>query len=195
MARKNKKRELKEALPVVIGAGITEKCYFEHLRKLCSFKVSLKPRFFGRDNASTMEQILKTILYDGATAICVFDMDVTQWDENEKKRLLDFISTYEKNNSVILCGSMPSIEYWFLMHYKDTNKEYTTSDAVIADLHKFIPNYEKTSHFLSNIKWVTEMMADDRLNTAIERSKNHKSDDKSYTDIWRAIEFLKNKRV
>lgn len=193
MARKKRKRDLKETLPIVIGAGLTERRYFEHLKELCSFKVKLKPRFFGRDNASAMGQILKTNLCDGVTAICVFDMDVTQWDEKEKKRLSEFVNTYKNNQSVILCGSMPSIEYWFLLHYKDTHKAYATSDNVIEDLHKYIQNYAKTDDFLKNSKWVTDMIAENRMSIAIDRSKNRKPNDESYSDVWKAIEFLKGR--
>ena len=195
MARKQAKRELRDAQPVVIGAGLTEKRYFEHLKKLREYKVSLRPRFFGRDNASTMDHLVKATLSDGITAICVFDMDATQWDGSEKKRLAEFIKTYKNNPSVVICGSMPSIEYWFLLHYKDTHKAFRTSDDVIKELNKFIPDFEKTDHFLKHIHWVSDMIADGRMDLAVERSKNSNTSEESYTDIWKAIEFLEKKIV
>lgn len=36
-----------------------------------------------------------------------------------------------------------NLEVWFLLHFRYTTKEYANGDAVISDLKKCIPEYEK----------------------------------------------------
>ena len=47
MARKKKStRPLRPVLPYIIGAGITEKYYFGHLKRECNYQVEVRPKFF-----------------------------------------------------------------------------------------------------------------------------------------------------
>lgn len=46
MARIRKERELKRSRITVIGEGLTERWYFEHLRTLKGYHYDCKPRFF-----------------------------------------------------------------------------------------------------------------------------------------------------
>ena len=36
------------------------------------------------------------------------------------KKMVSFKKKYENNANVILCDSLQSIEYWFLLHFEDT---------------------------------------------------------------------------
>lgn len=66
---------------------------------------------------------------------------------------------------------MPSIEFWFLIHFINTNKFFGTSRAVIAELVKHIPRFDKSEAFLSNKKWVEDMISDGKLQDAYSRAK------------------------
>lgn len=61
-----------------------------------------------------MEKLIRNVLDNEGLAIVVFDTDVSAWDDKEKERLQRLIRTYSNNKRVILCDSMPSIEFWFL---------------------------------------------------------------------------------
>ena len=123
MARKKEIRKLREPIPTLIGAGITEKWYFRHLKDYAHLKLDIKPKYFGSDTAYDMQKFVEGVLAMGGKAICIFDMDTTQWDDIEKDRKTQFIAAYQKNPNVILCGSMPSIEYWFLLHFEKSKSQ------------------------------------------------------------------------
>ncbi len=190
MARKTATINKKPERAVIIGAGITEKYYFSHLQSLYDLKVKIRPRYFGNENISTLEKLIKQVLDNEGLAIVVFDADVSSWNTTESKRLQDLKRKYDKNGRVILCDSMPSVEFWFLIHFISTNKFYGTSKAVIQELVRYIPKFDKAEPFLSSIKWVEEMCKDGKFENAYARAKKFGMDGESYSNIWKAIEYL-----
>jgi hypothetical protein len=128
MARRNQSQITKRTIiPTLIGAGITEQWYFTHLKALKNLHIKIRPRFFGNEHIHAMEKNVEIVLATEGMAIVVFDSDVSTWDDAEKQRLAKFRTKYAKNNNVILCDSMPSIEFWFLLHYLNTNRHFGTS--------------------------------------------------------------------
>lgn len=190
MKRKQKTKQMRAPIPVGIGAGITERYYLLHLRDYCGFRLKLFPRFFGSDSAFDMEKLVSKALDAGDVAICLYDRDVARWNDAHKHQLETFESDYKKNENVILCASMPSIEYWFLLHFAKVNRVFETSDDVIKELVKYMP-YEKREKFLKHKQWVSKLMENNRLKTALNNSSSLSRDgDCSYTDIPKAIVFL-----
>ena len=190
MARKTAIISKKPERAVIIGAGITEKYYFSHLQSLYNLKVKIRPRYFGNENISTLEKLIRQVLDNDGLAVVVFDADVSKWNDVEAKRLAELKRKYAKNKRVILCDSMPSIEFWFLIHFINTNKYYGTSKAVINELVKHIPKFDKTESFLSSVKWVEEMCKDGKMENAYSRAQKYGMNGDSYSNIWKAIEYL-----
>lgn len=153
--------------------------------------MKVRPRFFGSEDIVIIEKRVETVLQEEGIAICVFDTDVSAWNKTFKIKLEKFRNKYEKKTNVIICDSMPSIEYWFLIHYLDTNKHYATSGAVIKDLHKYIKNFSKKDSFLNDDTWVKDLTADGRLETACKRAEQYEDAGGSYSKIYKAIELLK----
>ena len=189
MARRRETRPMREPLPTVIGAKKKKKWYFRHLKDLCGYKMEVKPKYFGSDTAYDMQKLVDNVLAMGGKAICVFDMDTTHWDAAEKERKEQYMKFYADNPDVILCDSMPSIEYWFLLHFEKTNKHFENSDKVIDVLEHYMP-YEKKEKFLENASWVKQLVSDDRMQTAINNARELGSSGASYTNIPKAILFL-----
>ncbi len=190
MARKTATIKKNQKRAVIIGAGITERWYFSHMQSLYGLKVKIRPRYFGNENISTLEKLIKQVLDNDGLAIVVFDADVSIWNESESKKLTELKRRYSKHKRVILCDSMPSIEFWFLIHFINTNRYFGTSKAVIAELIKFIANFEKKESFLSNKKWVDDMCKDGKINNACTRAKQFGTEGESYSNLWRAFEYL-----
>ena len=191
MARKIASRQPKDVIPTIIGAGITEQNYFKHLQTLMGWKMKIRPRFFGSEDITAIEKRVESVIQEEGIAICVFDADVSAWNETFKTKLEKFKSKYQKRQDVIICDSMPSIEYWFLIHYLDTNKHYPTSASVIRELNKFITNFSKNETFHSSPTWVKEMISDDKIDLACKRAIQNENADGSYSRIYKAIELLK----
>ncbi len=190
MARKTSLKQRRSPIPTIIGAGITEQWYFSHLKALRGYRVKIRPRFFGTETAAGLDKKIEEVLRDEGIAICVYDADVSTWNEAERKKMAALQRKYEGNTSVLLCDSMPSIEYWFLLHYKHTTRHFGTSKAVIKELKKYIPQYDKTEQFLSNPKWVAEMSGEGRQEQACKSADNTNTSGGAYTKVQKAITII-----
>ena len=191
MARQRKERSLRRERITIIGEGLTERWYFTHLRSIKGFKYDCKPRYFSEQSYAEMGKLIEDVLAQGGIAVCVCDADITRTDDAAKSRLQEMKEKYANNERVLICDSMPSIEFWFLVHFLNTRKYFKDSEAVIRVLKKFIPEYAKTSAFLEKIKWVTDLNAGEKLDSACNRAALIGPKDESYSEIYRAIELFK----
>jgi hypothetical protein len=192
--RRQKFKEPKPGL-YIVGEGITEKYYFDHLKTIFGFKCIVRPRFFTKTCIAKLENEIKALLRGDIFIICVFDADVSKRDVKENQKLENLKNKYKKNKNVLICDSLPSIEYWFLIHFKDTCPNFTKSSEAEKALIKYILNYDKTADFLKNEKWVREMSC---LNGSIRNAKNraikYRTSTTSYSKIDLAIDKLEETR-
>ena len=121
MARKAKQPRGKKMNPTffVFCEGKTEAAYVDLLRRSFRVPVEIIARVSDsnisqpyidrckRDRFTTSED--KTFL--------MFDLDVP-----------GMLERLQKIKDAVLLLSNPSIEYWFLLHYKDTNKELSSAE-------------------------------------------------------------------
>ena len=166
---------------------MTERWYFEHLRTVKGYRYDCKPRFFAHQSYEEMMKLIDWVLQNGGIAVCVCDADITRDNEERSKKLQEMKALYAKNERVFICDSMPSIEFWFLIHYMNTSKYFKDSDAVIKVLKKFIPEYDKTGTFLEKQSWVAKMSTDKMQNDACKRAALLGPQDESYSEIYKAI--------
>lgn len=187
MARVRKERELKRSRITVIGEGLTERWYFEHLRTIKGYSYDCKPRFFAHQSYEEMMKLIDWVLQNGGIAVCVCDADITRDNEERNKKLQEMKALYAKDERVFICDSMPSIEFWFLIHYMNTSKYFKDTDAVIKVLKKFIPGYNKTGAFLEKQSWVAVMSTDEKQSEACKRAALLDPKNESYSELYRAI--------
>ena len=139
-----------------------------------------------------MQRQVERVLADDGIAVCVFDADVTRIHPAEKLKLDNMRRKYEGNPSVLLCDSMPSIEFWFLLHFLNTNRYFATSDDVISVLKKYIPLFSKQQSFLSNETWVNALLKDEKLKTAISNAVSIGEEGESYSHLHRLFSLMDN---
>lgn len=190
MARRIRERKLKNPTITIIGEGATERYYFTHLKRLRGYNYVCKPRNFTEQTFDEMRKQIERVLADNGIAVCVFDADVTRTRPAEKAKFEDLKRKYADNPAVILCDSMPSIEFWFLLHYLNTNRYFATSDDVINALHRYMPNFSKHQSFLSKESWVSELLADNRLDTAIVNANTIGTEGESYSRLSDLFEIV-----
>ena len=90
----------------------------------------------------------------------VLDTDVNQNKAEQiksAKKLCD-------ENCIELITSTPSFEYWYLLCFENTAKQYTNNKQLIVDLKKYIKDYSKT-------KDVCKEVNNKNITEAIERAK------------------------
>lgn len=187
--RKQKIREPRSGI-YIVGEGITEQYYFSHIKKIFGFHCTIKPRFFGNTSITEMRKKIEELLRGDIFVICVFDADVATHNDSERKKLEQLQNKYRKNKNLLFCNSLPSIEYWFLLHHEDTNRYFKNAKAAETALKKYINDYEKTAQFLEKEKWVQDLCSRDRMSLAIKRSKRFDPDQGSYTNVHEAFDVL-----
>lgn len=191
MARRVNTQKSRNPIPVIIGAGITEQWYFTHLQNLLNLRIRIRPRFFGTENIHELDKKIAQVISEGAIAVCVFDADTAEFSETEAKKVDALKRKYANKKDVVLCDSLLSIEYWFLIHYEDTNRHFANSHVAEVALRSYIYNYEKKEIFLKNSKWVADMISENKMDNAIVRAKAYENSGGSYSRIYKAIEQSK----
>jgi len=96
---------------------------------------------------------------EGDRAFIVLDMDA---DEQKASKIRDVIRQ-NKHKGITFIVSNPTFEIWFLLHFKYTTKHYVDGNAVIEDLKKYIPNYEKNADVFA--------LCEERMETAIQNAE------------------------
>jgi hypothetical protein len=190
MARRIDNRSQKNHSVTILGEGLTEQYYFTHLRTLFDYHYTIKPYYFSVTSLVEMDKKIAEAITNGGFAVAVFDADVAHRNEAEKKKLEVIRRKYANKRNVVLCDSLTSIEYWFLLHYENTNRYFKDSAATENELRKHIPEYEKKVRFLQELKWVSDLCSDGMLELAKNRAKFFGEDGESYSNVYKAFELL-----
>lgn len=117
------------------------------------------------------------------------------WDSGirlKKRRMDEIHHKYDNHDLVIIASSMPSIEYWLLLHFENTNRFFGTSSKVIETLKKYLIGFDKKEQYLKQEKWVNALIDEDKMKQAHDRSKKLSHSGESYTDMWKAIDEFEN---
>ena len=193
--RKQGGRPLHDVPPVLIGAGITEKWYFRHLRQRLGLRLQIKDRYFGSEKPAELSDRIDDVLSGAGEAICCYDADTALNNPTINDQLKRFREKYKDNQQVLLCESLPSIEYWFLLHFCCITKLLPTADEAIRILRQHLPDYDKTEHYLRQTAWVDRLCADGQSDKAAERAQaaEHCQEDHSYSHIYRALKLLSDR--
>ena len=106
-------------------------------------------------------------------------------NQGRHKDFIECIKDEINNDSVILCPSMPSIEYWFLLHFEDYTNLIKNCGAKMQKLlyphmspyfplaNKKLINLLKDKKYIEKPDWVENLCSDGKLETAIKRAKNN----------------------
>ena len=206
-------REMKLYPFVISGGSNTEHYYFKHISERTEYKFIIKPEYFGDESNYTnvFSKRITEILdrNTDAKVFCVFDWDTIYGDETRIKKHEDFEKKFQteiSNGSVAICPSMPSIEYWFLLHFEDYTgllKNYTDVSNRLAphikpcfsDPSKGLKQLLKKSKYLEDSTWVKNLCADGKLDTAIKRAENNinaaidsrELENQSYSYVYKAF--------
>ncbi|MEY8612057.1 RloB family protein [Parabacteroides segnis] len=173
----------------LVGEGLTELYYFSHLKRLNGYRYSISPRLFENNGIDKIEKKIKELLNEDVFVICVFDADVSKRNASENKKLEALRKRYMNNKNVLLCDSLQSIEYWFLLHYEDTCRHFQNAYTTEQALKHYMPAFSKNRKFLEKEKWVSDMSADGRLEKACSLAEKYEERE-SYSKIYKAIQYL-----
>ena len=187
-------REMYPLCPFIISGGKnTERYYFQHVSELTQYKFTVVPEYFG-DEAQYTEvfpQRIERIIEknSGAKVYCVFDWDTVYGNPQREANHVRFkkeIEKYLEDGSVVLCPSMPSVEYWFLLHFEDCHdflRGWRDISNKLAPHIKLCFAYQplngikfkdllKREEYLKDKRWVEELCKDGKLELAMRRAES-----------------------
>lgn len=161
---------------IIYCPGLDEKKYLEHLKndRYPGVHIEIKPKMGRADKfTKVIEQIENEIDCNGRSGLQIFyvnDMDAIvrqhkeKTYETRKNRLLK-----KADESVFFIESMPSIEFWFLVHFECKDRLYLTCDEVIHQLkHEgYLSDYDKKQDYTQKVYDKLR----DRIDEAIKNSK------------------------
>jgi len=147
MARHFKAKKLKPAI-AVIGEGITEQIYFAQLRQYERLDFALKP---SHPKNSSIKEIVKKandlLKKEFDWVFCVFDMDKISRNRTIRKEY-NTLRRESQGKNIQFIENDPCIEFWFLLHFQRTTREFNTCEQLETLLKQHIPDYEKTKKYL-----------------------------------------------
>jgi hypothetical protein len=163
-------RPPRECVLVVCEGSKTEPNYFKSLRKnlkLTSVQVEIEGEGAAPitvvDRALEMREVRRKevkkakkqgdwsskLQYDSVW--CVFDVEKVA-DNTSFYRAVDKALA----NKLQLGISNPAFEYWYLLHFRYTTRQFSDAEEIIGELKKYIPCYTKTKDVLRDLLEHTE---------------------------------------
>ena len=185
-------RDMGPLYPFLISGGTnTERYYFTHINDTTEYKFNIRPKYFADESNYTeaFPKRIKEILNANTDPkiFCVFDWDTIYGIDAKIKKHEDFEKQFQTeidNGNVVICPSMPSIEYWFLLHFEDKTdllKDYRAISNILApyikpcfaDPTKNLKKLLKQEKYLQDSTWVKNLCSDGKLDTAIKRAEDN----------------------
>jgi hypothetical protein len=198
-SKKRNKQSRKEKPMIIItaeGRNETEARYFNNFRTAdCPYIIKFHKAGHLTDPTKLAESIRKR--WDAEEAdVRTGDMAFVVVDLDNKESKAKEIQQLEAKSSVEkFIVSNPSFEVWYLLHYEYSTRSYMNADAVIRELKKQYPEYEKTSDLYPLLK---DKMGDAIAN-AEKLERYHKAEEhphpdvncNPYTDVHKLVKIIK----
>ena len=182
-SKKRNKQNRKEKPMIIItaeGKNETEAQYFNNFRTAeCPYIIKFHKAGHLTDPTKLAESIRQrwdaedADVRTGDMAFVIVDLD------NKESKAKEIQQLETKNRVEKFIVSNPSFEVWYLLHYEYSTRSYINTDAVIRELKKHYPGYEKTSEMFPLLK--------DKMGNAITNAEKledyHKKEEHLHPDV------------
>ncbi|MBD5237134.1 MAG: RloB domain-containing protein [Bacteroidales bacterium] len=156
-------QRLRESIAVIID-GKDEKWYIEQLREFYSkekiTKIKISPEFPEKKSVHDLFEMAERLAGQSYSHIfLIIDLDNILKDAVETRKFQEKYKVYNTKNKgrknkwmekLTIIINSPCLEYWYLLHFKQTNRFYPDYDALKPDLRKSNPilkQYDKSETF------------------------------------------------
>lgn len=172
MARQKGRKQVKFKVAIV-GEGITEWHYFNDLKQNRKYTYEIKPSIPKHSDFKSIFSKAEELAEEGYDKIyCVLDLDIIRADKSISEEYLKLKRAVEKKDQIKVFETMPCIEYWFLIHFKDfSTKIYPTYDSLKEEVKGYLPNYDKTHEYFRKVRIYTTLVTNGDLNKACDTSR------------------------
>ncbi|MBR0372924.1 MAG: RloB domain-containing protein [Mogibacterium sp.] len=196
---KERNKHSRKEKPLIIitaeGRNETESQYFNGFRTAeCPYIIRYHKSGNVTDPTKLAESIRKrwdaeeADARSGDKAFVIVDLD----NQDGKAKEIRQLQAQNKIEEYIV--SNPCFEVWYLLHYEYSTRLYMNADAVIRDLKKCCPDYEKTLDMYSVLRdKLDEAIANAEKLEAYYEAEVHPHPDVNcnpYTDVHRLVKLL-----
>ncbi len=191
MARKKQKLQKDRGSIAIIMDGKDERWYIDKVKEcyLCNKlrQVKVKPELPNEKNVEEQFDLAKKLLeeeYSFVILILDFDKILKEKKEGGKgvKEFEYFANSYNNYinikagqgsrankwmNNLLVIVNNPCLEYWFLLHYKQTTKFYEDGNSLISELKRIpeLKDYDKNETYIKSLyKKLESRLPDARKN-------------------------------
>lgn len=153
MGTRRPARELKRVFSIIVD-GETEKWYLDLLKeheKDRLPKIHIQPEIPKRKKLGDLERLIRRNAKEYDIVFWIVDLDaLIHNDELESFRGI-VLKLREIENVRVLVNN-PCLEFWFLLHLKETSKIFTRCSGVEKELrkHTILEDYEKTEKYFKS---------------------------------------------
>lgn len=183
-----------------IGEGETEYHYINQLRTTERLHIKIEPGLPQHSSLNAIVALAERMLAKGYDlVICMIDMDEVYANKTIYSKYRHIRHQYESNNRIMFLESNPCTEYWFLQYFlkRPSSKYYRTYDALLPDLKKHIPDYEKTERYFKRVNLYqylnshgSQQQACDNSRAIDTKLEEYHRAEASYTQLYKIMEEL-----
>lgn len=134
----------------IVGDGYTEKIYFEHFKEDSNrndfvIKPELPSNKGKGGNHNKVLNKASDLLEKGYDHVyCLIDYD-TVITENKEQQFINDCAEFDPSKVTFYINN-PCFEFWFLLHFKRSGKDYSATELEI-DLRSYITDYSKNQEY------------------------------------------------
>jgi len=159
MGRRKKQIPRKPTYAIVVD-GNTEIWYFNMMvRNERELNIIIKPELPKKKSLAKQYELIRELAINYSKVFWIVDLDVILKEDKERKDksnlgINDFVKYKNKLKKdfperVATIVNNPCTEFWFLLHFSFTTRQFVQCTKVEGELKKHLIGYEKTKHFFT----------------------------------------------
>lgn len=202
--KQNKRNLRKEKITyAIVGDGGCEVWFLQMLkRNERELQINIEPKLAQKTILSKQFEKIKELSEDYSKVFWIIDYDVIEREskeckKREKPRNQEFKEYYEYIQKrlfekVIVIVNNTCLEFWFLLHFNFTSKNFSNCDEAQRELKRYLTDYEKTQTYFTKQKDIYSQLKD-KIPVAIKNAKKlgefdiHNTN-KSISEMWKFFE-------
>ncbi len=158
----------------IVVDGETEKWYLDLLKmheKDRLPRIDVKPAIPKKKRLADLDQLIRSNAEEYHMVFWIVDLDAIRHD-GQMDSFLEFVRELKKIKNVRVFINNPCLEFWLLLHLRETSRIFTRCSKVENELrkHQILKNYEKTERYYKSSNDIYKRLKPD-LNNAINNAE------------------------
>ncbi|MCK5037108.1 MAG: RloB domain-containing protein [Candidatus Sabulitectum sp.] len=173
MKSKRRRRSFRKVYSIIVD-GETEKWYLDLLKeheKDRLPRIDITPEIPKKKRLADLDKLIRSNAEEYHMVFWIVDLDAIRHD-GQMDRFLEYIRELKKIKNVRVFVNNPCLEFWFLLHLKETSRIFPRCDKVENELrkHQILKNYEKTEKYYKSNNDIYKRLKPN-LNIAIDNAE------------------------